>query len=142
VSSRWRYFAGADEERIAAFHALLADSSIDILMAARGGYGWTRLLAQLDFAALGASDQVIVGFSDMTAFSLAGLAIARRLSFAGPLAAIDFGNGNVSPFMERHFWPLLSSSEHALDPVNCKHGYAAQTIEGPIWGSNLRCSLT
>lgn len=137
VSSHWRYFAGADEERIAAFHALLADSSIDILMAARGGYGWTRLLAQLDFAALAASDQVIVGFSDMTAFSLAGLAIARRLSFAGPLAAIDFGNGNVSPFMERHFWPLLSSSEHALDPVNCKHGYAAQTIEGPIWGSNL-----
>jgi muramoyltetrapeptide carboxypeptidase len=137
VSSRWRYFAGTDEERIAAFHALLADSSIDILMAARGGYGWTRVLAHLDFAALAASDQVIVGFSDTTAFSLAALAKARRLSFAGPLAAIDFGNGNVSAFMERHFWPLLSSSEHALDPVDCQHGYAAQTIEGPIWGSNL-----
>lgn len=137
VNSRWRYFAGTDEERIAAFHALLADSSIDILMAARGGYGWTRLLSRLDFAALAASDQVIVGFSDMTAFSLAALAEARRLSFAGPLAAIDFGNGNVSPFMERHFWSLLSSSEHALDPVDCRHGYAAQTIEGPIWGSNL-----
>ncbi|HEY4999097.1 MAG TPA: LD-carboxypeptidase, partial [Usitatibacter sp.] len=35
----WRYFAGSDEERLSGFHALLDDASIDLIMAARGGYG-------------------------------------------------------------------------------------------------------
>jgi muramoyltetrapeptide carboxypeptidase len=137
AKSSWRYFAGSDEQRITDFHELLADPSIDILMAARGGYGWSRLLARLDFDAIAASNQVIVGFSDMTAFGLAALAKARRVTFAGPMAAVDFGNGNVSPFMERHFWPLLSAPEHSLDLLDCEHSYAPQIIEGPIWGSNL-----
>jgi muramoyltetrapeptide carboxypeptidase len=137
TSARWRYFAGTDAERVDGLHGLLADSSIDILMAARGGYGWSRLLDRIDFDAVAASDQVIVGFSDTTVFSLAALTKARRLTFAGPMAAVDFGNGNVSPFMERHFWSVLARSEYSLDPVACTHGYTPQVIEGPLWGGNL-----
>src|SRR5687768_5423879 len=56
---QWRYFAGADEERIDAFHQMLADPAIDVLMAARGGSGWTWLLDKLDFSAVAASDKAI-----------------------------------------------------------------------------------
>ena len=137
VSSQWRYFAGTDQERIEGFHQLLADPAIDIVMAARGGYGWTRLLRQIDFAAVAATNKIIVGFSDLTAFSLAALAKTGLVTFAGPMAAVDFGNGNVSPFMEANFWPLLASSSHHTGSVTCTHGYSPQIIEGRIWGSSL-----
>lgn len=137
VAARWRYFAGTDEQRLDGFHALLADPAIDIVMAARGGYGWPRLLERLDYAALAATDKIIVGFSDSTAFSLAALAKAGLVTFAGPMAAVDFGNGNVSPFMEGHFWPLLASSGHSVTVSHGSAAYGSRIISGPIWGSNL-----
>ena len=137
VSAQWRYFAGSDQERIDGFHQLLADPAIDVLMAARGGYGLTRLLPRIDFTALAATDKIIVGFSDLTAFSLAALTKARLVTFAGPMAAVDFGNGDVSPFMEKNFWPLLAGSTHDVASVASDHRYPPQTIEGPVWGGNL-----
>jgi len=134
---QWRYFAGEDNERIDAFHQMLADPAIDVLMAARGGSGWTRLLDKLDFSAVAASDKAIVGFSDFTLFHLAALAKCGLVTFAGPMAAVDFGNGNVGEFMESHFWPLLAASHHQVDVIDQTHPYSAQTIEGVIWGGNL-----
>ncbi|MBA2690509.1 MAG: LD-carboxypeptidase [Burkholderiales bacterium] len=136
TTSQWRYFAGTDRERLAVFHRMLADPAIDILLAARGGYGWTRLLPDVDFGLVAATDKIIVGFSDFTAFSLAALAKAKLVTFAGPMAAVDFGSGDVSTFMESHFWPLLASGGHTIE-VAADTGYAAQVIQGPIWGSNL-----
>ena len=45
----WRYFAGTDEERVAGFHRLVDDPSIDMVLAARGGYGFSRLLPHIDW---------------------------------------------------------------------------------------------
>jgi muramoyltetrapeptide carboxypeptidase len=135
--SQWRYFAGVDHERLDAFHRMLADSSIDILMAARGGYGWSRLLQDVDFSVVTETDKVIVGFSDFTAFSLAAIAKSKLVTFAGPMAGVDFGNENVSAFMEGNFWPLLSAANHSIEISCSQQPYPAQTIEGTIWGGNL-----
>lgn len=137
VTTQWRYFAGRDRQRLEAFHQMLSDPGIDILMAARGGYGWTRLLEDLDFAALAASDKIMVGFSDFTTFSLAALAKAGLTTFAGPMAAVDFGNGSVGPFMESHFWPLIGSATHGIEITGNDHGYPSQVLEGTLWGGNL-----
>ena len=137
ATRQWRYFAGTDKERLQGFHDLVADPVIDIIMAARGGYGWTRLLDRVDFPAIAASNKVLVGFSDFTAFSVAALAKVGLVTFAGPMAAVDFGNGDVSPFMESHFWPLLASASHDIEVAAPSHGYPVQAIDGPIWGSNL-----
>src|SRR5688500_16961328 len=64
TSHSWRYFAGTDDERLAAFHALVDDPSIDMIMAARGGYGMTRLLGRIDWNRVAASGKAYVGFSD------------------------------------------------------------------------------
>lgn len=136
ASYQWRYFAGNDEERLDAFHQLLNDPSIDILMAARGGYGWSRIIHKVDFAALQKTKKIIIGFSDFTSFNLAALAKSNLVTFAGPMAAVDFGNGNISEFMEQHFWSLLSNSHHDIN-VESVHTYEPQTIEGQLWGSNL-----
>lgn len=136
ASYQWRYFAGNDEERLSAFHELLNDPSIDILMAARGGYGWSRILHKVDFAAVKKTKKIIVGFSDFTSFNLAALAQSNLVTFAGPMAAVDFGNGNVSEFMENNFWSLLYNSTHSIHVEN-EHDYEPQVIEGQLWGSNL-----
>jgi muramoyltetrapeptide carboxypeptidase len=137
VTAQWRYFAGSDRERLDAFQQMLANPDIDILMAARGGYGWTRLLEELDFEALAVCDKIIVGFSDFTAFSLAALAKSGLVTFSGPMAAVDFGNGDVGSFMEHHFWPLIEGETHDVEVTNADHGYAPQVLEGTVWGGNL-----
>src|SRR6476646_404879 len=53
----WRYFAGTDEERLRGFHSLLDDPTIDLVMAARGGYGFTRLLPHKDWHRVATSRQ-------------------------------------------------------------------------------------
>ena len=133
----WRYFAGTDEERLAGFHALLDDPAIDLVMAARGGYGLTRLLSRIDWNRVAASGKAFVGFSDFTAFNMAAYACANLVTFHGPLLAVDFGNGDPSSFAQQHFWMALSRDSHRVDDFSCEHGYDARRIEGTLWGGNL-----
>ena len=133
----WRYFAGTDEERLAGFHALLDDPAIDLVMAARGGYGLTRLLHRIDWNRVAASGKAFVGFSDFTAFNMAAYACANLVTFHGPLLAADFGNGDPSSFAQQHFWMALSRDSHRVDDFSCEHGYDARRIEGTLWGGNL-----
>ena len=143
-SEQWRYFAGTDEQRLAGFHSLLANPAVDALMMIRGGYGWSRLLNSLDWNLVASVRKSLIGFSDFTALNLAALAKSSLVTFAGPGAAIDFG-GMGDPesvqadhaFMEAHCWPALRGAPAQTGPFACDHAYAAQTIEGPLWGSNL-----
>ena len=133
----WRYFAGTDEERAASFHRMLDDPAIDLMIAARGGYGITRILERIDWNRVAASGKACVGFSDFTAFNLAAHACANLLTFQGPLFAIDFGRGATDNFMEQHFWLTLSRGTGRVDDIACEHGYSPSRIDGPLWGGNL-----
>ncbi len=83
--TRWQRFAASDDERLAAVCAWRAIRSVDLAIALRGGYGWTRLLPRLDFAAIAAARKQWLGYSDFTAFQLAALAHAGMVTFAGPI---------------------------------------------------------
>ncbi|MEO8384572.1 MAG: LD-carboxypeptidase [Betaproteobacteria bacterium] len=144
VEMQWRYFAGTDSERLASFHAMLADDTLDAMMMVRGGYGWSRLLHRIDWDLVAASRKTLVGFSDFTAFNLAALARANLITFAGPGAAIDFGGADDTPetqldhaFMEAHCWPALAGNAVSTGPFNDSFTYPPRTIVGPLWGSNL-----
>jgi muramoyltetrapeptide carboxypeptidase len=133
----WRYFAGSDEERLAGFHALLDDAAIDIVIAARGGYGLTRLLPRIDWNRVANSGKAFCGFSDFTAFNLAAHACANMLTFHGPMVAIDFGNEEPDSFAQQHFWMTVSRGAHRIEDIACDHGYEPRRIDGPMWGGNL-----
>ena len=45
---------GADDERLAAVMRMAAHPDVELAIAVRGGYGWSRLLDRLDFAAIAA----------------------------------------------------------------------------------------
>lgn len=144
TEKQWRYFAGTDDVRLASFHAMLADDSIDAMMMVRGGYGWSRLLHRIEWDAVAASRKSFVGFSDFTAFNLAALAKANLITFAGPGAAIDFGGAEDTletkgdhAFMEAHCWPALAGEPVSAGPFVDDFNYHPSTISGPLWGSNL-----
>jgi muramoyltetrapeptide carboxypeptidase len=64
------YLAGTDELRLQQMQAALDRADIRAIFCARGGYGTTRILDQLDFTAFLQSPKWICGFSDITSLHL------------------------------------------------------------------------
>jgi muramoyltetrapeptide carboxypeptidase len=133
----WRYFAGSDDERVRGLHAVADDPSIDLVIAARGGYGLTRLLPRIDWNRIAASGKAYVGFSDFTAFNMAAYACANLLTFHGPMLGVDFGRSELDSFSEQHFWMAVSRNSHRIDDIACDHGYDPRRVDGVLWGGNL-----
>ena len=135
VASRHMRFAAPDDERLAAVARMAAHPDVDVACAVRGGYGWTRLLDRLDYAALAAARKRWLGHSDFTAFQLAALARAGMVTYAGPMAAYDFGAAEPSPFTLDQCFGVLGNArwevEVALD------GPDVSGVAGTLWGGNL-----
>jgi len=133
-TTRWQRFAGTDDARLAAVLRMAADPRVELAVAVRGGYGWSRLFDRLDFAALAAARKRWLGHSDFTAFQLAALAHAGMTTFAGPMAAYDFGAERPSAYTLDHCWGLLGSERYE---VECELEGADYAGEGTLWGGNL-----
>lgn len=116
--SRDTRFAGDDATRVAAIHRAAA-SGADAAMTARGGYGLSRILADINYKAVAKAIHPsrgkgthFVGFSDFTAFQCALLAKTGAISWAGPSVGADFGamieaDGSPDCIMEACFDDLL-----------------------------------
>ena len=133
-ASRWQRFSAGDEARLAAVQRMAADPRVELSVAVRGGYGWSRLLDRLDFRALAAAKKRWMGHSDFTAFQLAALAHAGMTTFAGPMAAYDFGAAMPADFTLAHCWGLLDHDRHE---VECPLDGPDFAGEGTLWGGNL-----
>jgi len=66
VGSAHHYFAGTDEERKEDLQEMLDDPTIDAILMGRGGYGLSRIIDDIDFAAFKNKPKWICGFSDVT----------------------------------------------------------------------------
>jgi muramoyltetrapeptide carboxypeptidase len=128
-------FAGDDETRLAALHEAFTRDDVDIVLAARGGYGLSRLLDKIDYDLLANSGKILVGHSDITALSLALLAKKSCVTFAGPHAIGDFGNPTPSEFTIDNFFRMLHSAQADII-VDAPNPYEFETT-GTLWGSNL-----
>jgi muramoyltetrapeptide carboxypeptidase len=135
VGTRWERFAATDDERLAAVMRMAEDARVDIAIAVRGGYGWSRLLDRLDLPAIAASGKRWLGHSDFTAFQLAMLAKRGVVTFAGPMAAYDFGADHRSTFTMDHCWQLLDNRENTIEFELA--GATPLAATGTLWGGNL-----
>jgi muramoyltetrapeptide carboxypeptidase len=66
VGKKDNTFGGTDAERAADFQQMLNDRTVKAIMCARGGYGFIRIIDQLDFSKFVAHPKWIIGFSDIT----------------------------------------------------------------------------
>ncbi|HEV8325004.1 MAG TPA: LD-carboxypeptidase [Myxococcota bacterium] len=86
LGARAGYLAGDDAHRLAILEALDRDPRIDAVWCVRGGYGLHRLLPEIAARGLlGASDKLLVGFSDVAALAMHLLGCGVRSAHA-PLA--------------------------------------------------------
>ncbi len=85
ASRKDRYLAGTDAERADEFNAAVRDTGVQAVFAVKGGYGLTRILDRIDYAAVRANPKVIAGFSDLTALHLAIAKECRLVTFHSPM---------------------------------------------------------
>ena len=146
--ARNQRFAGDDVQRLAALHRV-AEAAPSVALASRGGYGLTRLLDRIDWPLLGRSvarGTRWVGCSDLTALQLGLLAHARAPSWAGPMAAGDFGrsdaDGGVDEVTRDCFCEAMSGALEAVG-FRTEAGFDGLQAHGVLWGGNLTvlCSL-
>jgi len=83
------YLAGTDEERAAELNDAIRDPKVRAIFPCRGGYGLTRILDKIDYAALRNDPKIITGFSDLTALHLAIARKAKVISFHSPMPLRD-----------------------------------------------------
>lgn len=139
-------FAGDDATRLAAIHRAAA-SGADVALISRGGYGLTRILPGIDYAAVAKAvdkGMLFVGVSDFTAFQNAVLAQTGAVTWAGPALCPDFGvKGLPDDIMEACFDDLLSGHGEGTGwrmPRGKVAETAPQELEIPaarLWGGNL-----
>jgi len=135
-------FAGDDATRLAAIGRAAA-SHADVAMIARGGYGLTRLLADLPYEAIAKSaahGTRWVGLSDFTAFQAAVYVNTGTVTWQGPDVVADFGRADgPDEIMQACFEDLLLSQGEGT-------GWRLQASEarpegwetaGRLWGGNL-----
>ncbi|MBX2930315.1 MAG: LD-carboxypeptidase [Chitinophagaceae bacterium] len=62
------YFSGTDKERLDDFQTMLNDENIKAILCARGGYGVSRIIDDINFSKFKKNPKWIIGFSDITVF--------------------------------------------------------------------------
>jgi muramoyltetrapeptide carboxypeptidase len=99
-SSSTNYFSGTDAERLHDLQQMLDDASIKAILCARGGYGTSRIIDQLDFKKFAVNPKWVVGFSDITVLHSHLFANYKIASLHAPMANA-FNDGEFdNPFVQ------------------------------------------
>lgn len=67
VGASYNQFAGDDALRLQDLQEMLENPEIKAIICARGGYGTTRIIDQVDFSSFRKNPKWVIGFSDVTA---------------------------------------------------------------------------
>lgn len=131
IIERRGYFAGDDTRRLRELQGAIDDARLDGLIAARGGYGATRLLRRIDRSALVDHPKLLVGYSDVTALHAVWMR-ERLLSVHGNMVA---ALGRSEPTLVQRYLRAIEGTFPAT--------YAGLTTivpgttEGVLCGGNL-----
>ena len=132
VLARDGFLAGDDARRRVEFARAMTDDEVKAVFVARGGYGATRIVADLPWAALERRPKWIVGFSDATALHAAAWSVGVA-SVHGPnvttlRASSPAARAALLGSLER---PDVARAWHGLRVVR------GGTGAGPAVGGNL-----
>jgi muramoyltetrapeptide carboxypeptidase len=135
ITSRAGYFAGDDNRRAGELNSWLRDPEVKAILFARGGYGTSRIVDRLDFAALRRDPKAIAGFSDLTVLLLAVTQRAGIAAFHGPMVA-SAGKGKDG---ERDMARLLALLAGKPGPRAHRglHALRPGRVRAAITGGNL-----
>ena len=132
IFERNGYLAGSDARRLSELNAALTDPGLSAIIAARGGYGLTRIAHLADYGALRRHPKWIIGFSDITALHVEAATLGVA-TMHGPNAA---ALGRSDDWTRQRF-------VHALEAPQAKTRFAGLRtlrpglVRGRLAGGNL-----
>ncbi len=142
VEFDWRMFerdgflAGPDARRREELAEAVAAPDVAAVLAARGGYGATRITGAIDFSALRRAPKWLIGFSDITALHVEAQAVGVASLHAHHAAGLGRGDAHARQrWIEALEQPLTSRT---LRGRALRRGVA----RGPLWGGNLTVLFT
>ena len=121
------YFAGLDDDRLSDLQ-----KAIEAILIARGGYGTTRILDDIDFTKLKTRPKWLIGFSDTTALHLK-LQTLGIASIHGPMGT-SFGQKDSFNSIEALKKILIEGN---LDLIASSPPSRTGDAEGEVTGGNL-----
>jgi muramoyltetrapeptide carboxypeptidase len=128
ISRRSGFLAGSDDERVNELNAALRDPKVRAVFPVRGGYGLTRILDRIDYAALRKDPKIVTGYSDLTALHLAIAREARVVTFHSPMPLSDLAK------TDGRFAFAAASFRRALFADEYRRGVVGYAIEPPTGG--------
>lgn len=132
-----RFGGLSDRARLNDFEKACADN--ELVLCARGGYGFSRLLPDIDFNKIKSSEAWVAGFSDITFFTTAYLALTGGKSLQSPTASV-LGDLKCDPYTIETFFEVLAAEEFKLF---FSTPFPDTRVSGLLWGGNLTvlCSM-
>lgn len=131
VLNEYNYFAGTDSERLSDLQWAMDDPEIKGIIMARGGYGTTRIIDQLDWTLFDQNPKWICGFSDITA--LIGTLNNREVAcIHGPLGVTLPWDQESTDSLKS---ALMDGSLNYTLPFNEKN--VTGSARAPLIGGNL-----
>lgn len=130
--ARQGFLAGCDERRSAELADALLDPGVSVVLAARGGYGLTRIAHRAPLAELRRAPRWLVGFSDFTALH----AEVARHRVATLHAANLTGLGRADPWLRAEWIAALEAPERRVRFQGLER-WRSGCAEGRLFGGNL-----
>jgi muramoyltetrapeptide carboxypeptidase len=144
IRAKHGFVAGTDQQRLDDLHMMFSDRSVDAVWCARGGYGCTRLLPQIDYELIRKNPKILIGYSDITALLNAIYHKTGLVTFHGPVGASEFSAYTEAQvravLMEGaapYSIPLSEDNETSDDPLYQPEVIREGQAEGVLMGGNL-----
>jgi muramoyltetrapeptide carboxypeptidase len=142
ILDRDGYLAGTDKRRADEINKMFADTKVNGIVCARGGYGCNRILDSIDYEMIKQNPKVLVGYSDITALLYAIYSKTGLVCFHGPVGISTFSDFSVRYFEDTLVNPqsgLVLNSFSEDEDGNKKSRYIIRSgiAEGELIGGNL-----
>ncbi len=94
------YFSGTDEERLIDLQEMLDDKNINAILCARGGYGLSRIIDDINFSSFKKKPKWVIGYSDITLLQSHINTNFKIASLHSPMAAAFNDDGYKNQFIQ------------------------------------------
>lgn len=118
IGRQYHYFSGTDEERIDDFQHMLDDDNVKAILCARGGYGLSRIIDQIDFTKFKEAPKWIIGFSDVTILHAHIYRNYYTATLHAPMANAFNEDGYKTEFVESLWYALEGKKIKYQVPVH------------------------
>lgn len=134
VGTKHYTFSGTDEQRAEDLQTMLDNPEVKAILCARGGYGLSRIIDQINFSKFIHHPKWVIGFSDITVLHAAihQLGIA---SIHGPMAAAFNKGVEGAPYIQSEKDILEGRATHFEVGPHVSNQFGTTTA--PLVGGNL-----